>query len=370
MYKIFKKILISSFYILIILVLFSCAVNKNSIFSSYDFDYEYKGLENGMPYEEADVYFETNAESKPIAVASMKAAATGGVANTTQDIISKERKIIKNYSFNVQTISFDEAYNSLMNKINELSGIVDNSYFNNGNVKNTDRNVNINVRIPVLYVDNFVEYIESSNSKFNIIFKSVNQEDVTDNYNDNVLKITTLKSELNKLNDLMKKANKVDDLIQIENRIADVSFEIQRIENRIKDLDNHINYSNINLNIIEVRILTETEQQVPSWDKINQAFHKNFNDTINYVKSVLIYLFTHIPAICLMLIVLLLILIIISIVKKKLSKSSSRSVKYTNNKKIVDTLMKRNKKHTHTNVDIIDDTKISNNISHDDIEID
>ena len=364
MLNFFKKILVFAFSLISILILFSCGVNQKNIFTSYDFDYD-------EVVEDVEYGVDTFATAETMAIkGNMKLAASNSV-ETAIEPISAERKIIKNYNFNLQTISFDEAYNNMINKITELSAIVDNSSFNNGNIKNTARSVDMTVRIPIDYVDGFIEYLEGSESKLNVIYKSENQQDVTDNYNDTIIRITTLGAELSKLQEFMKKATKVEDLIQIEDRISNVSYEIQRLQNRIKDYDSHINYSTIYLNILEVKVLTETEQSVPSWDKILQAFHKNFNDTVNYVKNVLVYLFTHIPAICLSLIVLLIVLIIISLAKKKLYKINNRQLtKADTNKRIVANLMKRNMKHTHNNVDIVEDTRVNKNASHDDIVID
>ncbi len=361
-----KKILAITFLLISILVLFSCGVNQNNIFKSYDFGYEKVEAETEYAI---NTYASMDMREVEGNMKSMKA--TTPEFDAVVEPISAERKIIKNYNFSLQTLYFDDAYNNMINKITELSAVVDNSSFNNGNIKNAARSVDMTVRVPLDYVEKFIEYIESNSSKLNVTFKSESKQDVTDNYNDTLLRMTTLNAELNKLQEFMKKTTKVEDLIQIEDRISNVSYEIQRLENRIKNYDSQINYSTIYLNILEVKVLTETEQYVPSWDKILQAFHNNFNDTVNYVKNVLVYLFTHIPAICFSLIVLLIVLILISIIRSVFYKKNSGKLSIADtNKKIVSNLMKKNLKHIHNNVDIVEDTKVNKNTSHDDIVID
>ena len=321
MVKIFNRIISAIVLIIVILSLFACSVNGGrgifSVYKLYDSNTYETAVESGAGYRSNGAF---------LANASMKMAASNdfAVEEAADDLqVSQERKIIKRYTINAETNNFDESYESLKSMINSYNGLIDNSSLYNNNYGNgkTSRTIDMQVRIPTERALNFVDYLVKN---LNVTYKSESSEDVTDNYNDTNIRISTLEKEITRLQELLKKAEKVSELVEIEDKISSVTYEIQRLKNRIANLDSKIDYTTININLSEVKVLTEVQEELPSSDKIKQAFNKNLSDTKQFIINIGIYLFTHIPAILLLLIVIFIICISF-IVKDKIKKSSKKS---------------------------------------------
>lgn len=239
----------------------------------------------------------------------------GSSENQISDTNNNEKKLIKNYSIDVESTNFDIDINDLNNEITKYQGVIDNSSVNNNiNVnRNTKRYASFSIRIPYDKVSNFVTFLTN---KFNVLYKNEYVEDVTDSYYDVMTRINNLKQEEEKLKELSAKAENVDEMIKVEDRMANVRYEIESLYNRIKNYDKKINYSTVNLSITEVVIVTDINNNKPSKDKIIEAFNENLESTKRFVINVAIYSFTHIPAFCLVAIVVLLFLLVVFIINK------------------------------------------------------
>ncbi len=368
----FLKITLS---IVIILILFIAAVNE------FKPDYFNNIISNQLT-------FDTN-QYETAAVQYLSAKSASGVAsNAVMDTVEEmeedysavfledndkgnNRKIIKNYSLNIETLKFDETYSDILSKITENNGVVDNSSINNNSINSErSRYLSMNVRIPIEKVDGFIEYM---NNKFNVTYRSESQEDITDIYDDTTVRLENLKLEEKKLQELIPKTNKVEELIQVQDRLSTINSEIKRLENRKNNYDKKINYSNIFLSVTEVKNLTDTsDSELPNRENILSAFHQNFNDTILFLKKSVIFIFVHIPFICMVLILILILLLIINHDSSK-KDNSNIDVGKGLGKSVIKNDRGLNKKiglvkeFDHKNVIIRDDTKVNNNISHDDM---
>lgn len=331
MFKNLKKVLSLFITAIIILMLFSCSVNDtNNIFKNYD-------LYEEVAYETTSANTMNNAMSRSMKLAAVDSFApeftfeTGNASVPTNT--DSSRKIIKNYNISAETNNFETIYDNISKKIEEYKGIVDNSsiYNNNYRENKTGKHLEMTVRIESDNAPKFVEYITSI---LNVTSKSENIEDVTDNYNDINIRITTLETEILRLQELLKKAQKVTEIVEIEQKISSSTSELQKLKTRINNYDKRINYSTIYISVQEVVVLTEVKNQIPTNDKIKQAFDKNLADTKQFLINIGIYIFTHIPAICMVLCFIFLICIFI-LIKNKIKQNKQNKKNAGDNKEKV-----------------------------------
>lgn len=315
MLKNLKKILSLTIALFTILMLFSCSVNdSNNIFKNYDLDNE-----EVFRYETTQAFAVNNTMSRSMKLAAVDSVAPAAVFESAGSNISANndstRKVIKNYNISAETNNFETAYNNLNQKIEELKGMVDySSIYNNYYRENkTAKHLDMTVRIEADKAAKFVDYLSTI---LNVTSRSENIEDVTDDYNDINIRISTLETEISRLQELIKKAEKVTEIVEIEQKISSSTSELQKLKNRINNYDKRINYSTIYINIDEVVVLTEVKDNIPSNDKIKQAFDKNLSDTKKFIINIGIYIFTHIPAIFMVLCIVLLICIIFMVKNK------------------------------------------------------
>ena len=83
-------------------------------------------------------------------------------------------------------------------------------------------------------------------------------ENVTSQYTDYEARLSSLRTQEERLLSMLEKSEDVESLIALEQRLADVRYELESIERNLKNLDLPISYSTITLNLQEVEIYTPT----------------------------------------------------------------------------------------------------------------
>ena len=339
MINITKKVMIFSINIMIILCLFSCSVKE--IF-----------VDDNVVQETTQAYI-SNYYTMDVAPAMRMSAKVSNesfdmVQEDIEEVISNEKKIIKNYNISGETKTFDQSYQILLDEIKKLDGVVDNQSIDNQNISKDKKQkyLYMSVRIPVANADKFNKFLDNN---INILSRSESQEDITDNYNDTKLRIETLKQEQTRLNELFSKATTVDELVKIENRLSEISYEIQRLEKRINVFDKKVDYSTFNINISEVILYTEPQNNLPSHDDLIIRFNENLEKCKLFIIGIGIYIFTHLPAIVLCLLVLFIVLLVLQLILY--------NTKYKNTKV---SQKKYKEKVIVSNIDTIDKTKTNN----------
>ena len=207
MINITKKVMIFSINIMIILCLFSCSVKE--IF-----------VDDNVVQETTQAYI-SNYYTMDVAPAMRMSAKVSNesfdmVQEDIEEVISNEKKIIKNYNISGETKTFDQSYQILLDEIKKLDGVVDNQSIDNQNISKDKKQkyLYMSVRIPVANADKFNKFLDNN---INILSRSESQEDITDNYNDTKLRIETLKQEQTRLNELLNSST----ALQIVQEIKD-----------------------------------------------------------------------------------------------------------------------------------------------------
>lgn len=317
-----RKIILGTLFTLLILTLFGCGVNKRFSFVN------------------APVL-----TTKETVAAKMM---SGYAANTVADMAVEEvalangadygayeKKIIRTIDIVAESKEFDNALVYLKTQVNNNSGIIDNSYVDSGNMASDvsyRKNAHFSVRIPAEKANIFLKNVKS---ELNVTFEQESIRDVTDAYDDTESRKETLLIEEEKLNELLKKAKNIDDIIRIEEKLSEVRRDLQNIDGRLKRYDKQIDYTTINVTINEVTNLTDfVPKEDISRENLIKQLNKNLEATKRFVVNVCVFLFVHIPAICLILIVIIVFLLIVLIVRAA-TKPRDKKVEVKEKKKRV-----------------------------------
>lgn len=329
--NIFKKILLSCLISAIILSLIGCGVNSkklNLLRTTKETAASYGSIQNGAIMKMA----------VPMAVADSAVYETEeavGITNSELGNIDADkngRKLIRSIDLNTETKTFDECISYIDTVVKEYNGIIDNSYVDSGSIdaKNYRRNANFSIRVPA---DKLNEFYSKISEKLNIVFKQENVNDVTDSYDDTEAKVKSLRLEVNKLNELLTRATSIEDLIKVEDKLSSVRHELERYENRKKNLDKKINYSTVNLSVSEVKELSEVQQEEDiSKESLIKKLKKNLEDTKKFIIGIGVYIFTHLPAILVCILGIAIIMLILTLIfkpKKKKKEKDKNSISFT-----------------------------------------
>lgn len=109
----------------------------------------------------------------------------------------------------------------------------------------------------------------------------------------------------------------------MEAEIDDTTFEIERIERDLKNLDTQIDYTEFDLSISEVSANSTTYTKLSFSDRLRSAFGDTFDNFVSGIQDFLIVLIYLLPYIVLIVIVIF----VIKFLKKKFNIKFKRKSK-------------------------------------------
>ena len=111
----------------------------------------------------------------------------------------------------------------------------------------------------------------------NVISSGRSAENVTSQYTDYEARLSSLKTQEERLLAMLSESGDLESLIALEARLSEVRYEIESIERNLRNLDQRLAYSTINLEIREVEVYTPTANTQRSFgEKIADAFRDSW----------------------------------------------------------------------------------------------
>jgi hypothetical protein len=205
-----------------------------------------------------------------------------------------EKIIYSGYVY-LQTTDFDSAIASLESTVESFGGFVqDSSVQGNARTKEDgttviqDRWAHYMVRIPTKAFNEFMGRTEGIG---NVTNSSRSAQNVTSQYTDYEARLASLEIQEERLLDMLKKSGDLNSLITLEARLSEVRYEIESIERNLRDLDQRIAYSTINLELREVAKYTPTASVKRTFgEKLGDAFSDGWNNFLDGVEDFTLFL--------------------------------------------------------------------------------
>ncbi len=156
--------------------------------------------------------------------------------------------LIKTGSLNFAVKNFDTAYESIKTKIQNSNG-----YITSENSRGS-KNTNLVIKVPVSDFHQLLELIEKEADQDYLVTKSVNSQDVTEEYIDVESRIKSKKAIETRYLEILTKARNVTEILKVEKELGKIRTEIEQSEGRLQYLRNRSNYSTISLTIYEFQV--------------------------------------------------------------------------------------------------------------------
>lgn len=145
------------------------------------------------------------------------------------------------------------------------------------------------VRVPAAAFDDTLAGVKSLGT---VRSASAQSSDVTEEYTDLVAQKTSYQNQLAQYNAIMKKAEKVEDVITVQQQIDRVQTALDRLEGRLKYLNNRVDLSTITINL---------QEPEPVGGETGHSFVSAINEGIagflGMIDGLIIFLFTILPLI-------------------------------------------------------------------------
>ncbi|MEA4920846.1 MAG: DUF4349 domain-containing protein [Clostridiaceae bacterium] len=215
---------------------------------------------------------------------------SGSAPSLTQPDVPKDnaeagadRKLIKNYSAEIQTLEFENTISTLEEMVANAGGYIESSSQSGRGAVDYGRvyprDASYTVRIPAGTAGNFVESLSQIGSVTN---SSQHSDDITDYYYDTEAHLTILRAQETRLLELLAKAENVSDMITIESSLADVRYQIESLDGTMKRLDSQIEYSSVAIHINEVFTEDELQREPLS---LGERISSRFKSSIKEIKN-------------------------------------------------------------------------------------
>ncbi len=160
----------------------------------------------------------------------------------TKSQLLKNKKIIKDGSISIKVKNVEAAKKRMDAIIKSYDAYYENESFENNEAKVS---YHLKIRVPAKQFEVFLKASEKGEGE--IVFKNIDARDVTEEYVDGEIRLTSKKLFRNCYNQLLEKAGKVDDILAIEENIRTLQEEIESQEGQLKFLDDQITYSTLDV---------------------------------------------------------------------------------------------------------------------------
>lgn len=244
---------------------------------------------------------------------------------TQQNADLSDRKLIRTVSMDVETKEYDQLLSTLESRVQSVGGYIENLDSYNGSSYSgyrSSRHANLTIRIPKAEMDGFLELVSDVG---NVTRRSDSVEDVTLTYVDLESHRNALRTEQDRLLELLEQAENLEDILTIEDRLANIRYQLESMESRLRTMDNQVDYSTLYLNVSEVQELTPvTEQTV--WERVKEGFGDSVENIKDGAVEIAVWFMVNSPYLILLFAVVVLFIVIIKISwKKSMRKAAEKN---------------------------------------------
>jgi hypothetical protein len=183
---------------------------------------------------------------------------------------TQKKKIIKDGRMGLRVKNL----NSTKRRVDSLL-VRFNAYYENENFNNNDResSYNLKIRVPSAKFEVFVNQIGEGEGQ--ILYKSIDARDVTDQFIDLETRLKNKKAYLKQYADLLKRANKIKEILEIQEKIRVLEEEIESTIGRLKYLSDQVDYSTLDLYINQQK---EYKHQPQERDSFFEQFKQSLSN--------------------------------------------------------------------------------------------
>ena len=255
----------------------SSSYNSSSSNASYD---------SGMYTEDVKMQMEEDGIASPemsmvdgVSMGSNDTAPTSG-EKTVATQPKTPRKVIKNVYLQLESMLFDDGVVGIEKMVTDAGGYLDSKNVEGKSLRDhneySERGASLVARIPVEELDAF---LDSVGTLCNVVHKNESAQDISQQYYDTQRRLEVLKAQEDKLLELLEKSEDLESLITLEARLAECRYEIETIDANIRNMDQKVSYSTVNIDLREV-VEYKEEVLTPKnfGDKLSNAFEESFEN--------------------------------------------------------------------------------------------
>ena len=241
-------------------------------------------------------------------------------------------KLIYRADISAETKEIQKTSEEIEKLVEACGGYVESSSKNNYSYSSySSINALYTVRVPQEKFNFFLDSLNNS-GVCNVTSISKSTTDVGADYADTEARLETYRIKQERLQELLKQADNMEDIITIESALSDVEYEIEYYSSSLRRYDSLINFSTINIELIQVDRESKSAGSGSLGERISSsfsngiaAFATGFEDFLIAVAGAII------PLLIIAAIIVAAVVIIVKVVRKhKRQKKNTENIKEQN----------------------------------------
>lgn len=236
---------------------------------------------------------------------------------------TEERKIIKRGYIYMETLEFDvttQVIGDLLNKYNAYTAYAEN---NSGSLQTYERGYQrrfsrYTIKVPA---EKFEAMYQELQTIAHVMNANEGREDVTSQFVDVQARLTTLRVQEERLLTLLEGAENYEAIVELEKALQETRYEIERFTTNLRNLEEQVAFSTIDLNLQEV--YEKTEVEVPEvtmtfGERIFSGLQQTMEDILRGGQNLIVFLITKSPY---LIVGILLVIFLVRGVKRRSKKN-------------------------------------------------
>lgn len=225
------------------------------------------------------------------------------VGNAVEPQTSFTEKIIYSADVTIETVEFDKAVESVEAMLTKYGAFLESSEVSGKSYRETYygsqtyRWASFIIRVPVTSFKDMTQEMENVGSVTN---SRVYTDNITTQYYDTQSRVDAYRIEQERLLAMLEKCETVADMIEIESRLSDVRYQLESLESTLRNWQNRVDYSTVNVTLNEVQEYTkQVEIHRTYWQEIGDGLKESLENIGDFFKDLFKGFVVSLPAILL-----------------------------------------------------------------------
>ena len=213
----------------------------------------------------------------------MSNAETFGASSTrSKKAEAPERKVITEGSIGLEVSSITKTSEKIIKLVEAKGGFIQRTYFN----EQQNGSAQLVLRIPA---EDFEKVLEEVLKLGKVRFKETNGQDVTAEYLDTEARLITLKTQETRLLALIEEGKNLEEILQIEKELQRVREEIEKLEGRLKVINDLAGLATLNVELYQDSLVPATSSSIEApgvkgvFQRMINAVIDSSNNLLNFV---------------------------------------------------------------------------------------
>ena len=285
---------------------------------SYQDDYEYEEGQSLKESSAQDVDYSGTEEVKDIDEETS--------ASDSDNVDKLTEKLVYNGTLAIDTLNFNQSVSDFSDMISKYGGFIetenysDSSYYDDYSFEYVDpetkrQRYTATVRIPS---KNYSKIFDEAGNLGDVRTRDSTVTNFTQEYSDLTIKLDILEKNYKQYSELLEKAEDTATIVELTNQLRNIETEIEYAKSRMRNIDNDVAYSYLNVTIKEVSKYDDKPMNNDTFiHRLANTCKESITNFQENIEGLLFWIILALPEILLVIIIIIIIIAVVKSYQKK-----------------------------------------------------